>query len=121
MHQVDADLSRLIRKLWLLTEGFFSFSFFCCCFGSSDVQTQELALTRQVLYHLNHDSSPICFSYSLNGVLIFFPDKPEPWSSYLCLSCSWDDRRTWATTCSLLVEMESQQLFAQACLEPQSS
>jgi hypothetical protein len=75
----------------------------CCCgkqlssfLGgcSTSVWTQGLALSRQVLYHLNHVPSPFfCFNYFSDRVSRAFAcGCLRPWSSYLCLLCNWDYR-----------------------------
>jgi hypothetical protein len=44
---------------------------FVCLFVRTGVSTQGFALSRQALYHLNHDSSPFCSGYFGNRVSLF--------------------------------------------------
>jgi hypothetical protein len=69
-------------------------------FGSTGLWTQGLALTRQVLYYLDHIASIfalVIFQIRSRG---FAWSWPGPSSAYLCLLRSWDVR-------ALLVEIGS--------------
>jgi hypothetical protein len=79
----------------------FFFSVFFFFFGSIGILTQSLALARQALYYLSYTSSPICFSYFSNKVLLLQPDWPRQQSYLLfsvagmtemapCLAIGWD-------------------------------
>jgi hypothetical protein len=45
---------------------------FCFVFGGTGVCTQDFKLTKQVLYHLSHASSPFWSSYFGDGVCKLF-------------------------------------------------
>jgi hypothetical protein len=66
--------------------------FFVSLFGGSGVWTQGLTFAGQVLYHWSKTLALFAFSYFCNRVLHFLLGPDGPWSSYLCLPCSWDDR-----------------------------
>jgi hypothetical protein len=55
-------------------------------------EPRALMLARQVLYHLNHNSSPFCLCYFSNGILCLCPGWPGWQSSYLHFLHCWDDR-----------------------------
>jgi hypothetical protein len=56
------------------------------------VWTQGLA--RQVLYHLNHASSPFCLKYFSNKVSNLCPGRPGLPAAYSCFPSSQNDRCT---------------------------
>jgi hypothetical protein len=62
-------LLEIVWTLWINTTHqeksevqFFLFLYLCIFLNGTDVCTQDLALAKQELYHLSHNSSPFCFS-----------------------------------------------------------
>jgi hypothetical protein len=69
--------------------GFF-FPFFFSVWGlNSGFHT----LFKEALCYFSHAPSPFCFSYFSDRMAHFGSGWPRLKSSYLCLPCSWDDRR----------------------------
>jgi hypothetical protein len=56
-----------------------------------------------MLYLLSHTPSPFCFSYCFNRLWSFCLGWPGPWSSYVDLPHSWEDR-WYINLSSLLVD-----------------
>jgi hypothetical protein len=79
---------------------------------------QSLRLHRQVLYHVSHSSSSLCFSYFWDRVSFYAPAGLDPETPVCASQHSWDDMRA---ICPTTEKHEVSWTFAWIGPKPQSS